>query len=374
MLLSDMGADIVRVDRAETVDFAGEAGPLSIPMEGMPLFRGRGSLAVDLKNPEGVAAVLRLIAQADVLLEGYRPGVMEKLGLGPEICLKLNPRLIYGRVSGYGQDGPLANSPGHDINYIALSGVLAMIGPDPDSAPVPPLSLVGDFGGAGMTLAFGVLSAVYERERSGVGQVIDCSMVESASYIAALFHGLLRTGHHKPRRGSNMVDGGCHFYNSYQTADGQWVAVAAVLPKFYANFLQALGLDAGALPAQTDETAWPEMKARIAAIFRSQPLAYWNDRMLNADHCYSPVLSPLDAPNHPQNLARDAFIDIAGITQPAPAPKLSRTPGWVKGPAQEAGMQSRELLAEWGFAAAEIEGLHASGAVRSSRHAGNTKK
>lgn len=372
MLLSDMGAEVVRVDRAEVVDFVGEPGPLNIPIEGMPLFRGRGSLGVDLKHPDGVAAVLRLVAQADILLEGYRPGVMEKLGLGPAVCCQINPRLIYGRVSGYGQDGPLAQSPGHDINYIALAGVLAMIGNDPNSAPVPPLSLAGDFGGAGMALAFGVLAAVYERERSGQGQVIDCSMVESASYIATLFHGLLRTGHHKPTRGSNMVDGGCHFYNSYQTADGQWVAVAAVLPKFYANFLRVLGLDPATLPAQTDEAAWPEMKARIAAIFRSQPLAYWNERMLNADHCYSPVLSPLDAPAHPQNLARGAFVDIGGITQPAPAPRLSRTPGWVKGPPQEAGRQSRALLADWGFTPQEIDALHTSGAVRSAQHGEKT--
>lgn len=369
MLFSDMGADIVRVDRAEAVDYAGPADPLSIPPEGIPLYRGRRSLAVDLKHPDGVAAVMRLVAQADVLLEGYRPGVMEKLGLGPQPCLAANPRLIYGRVSGYGQDGPLANSPGHDINYIALSGVLAMIGPDPDGPPVIPLSLAGDFGGAGMALTVGVLCALYERERSGQGQVVDCSMVESASYIATLFYGMLHTGHHLPRRGSNMVDGGAHFYNVYPTSDGQWVAVAAVLPKFYANFLKALGLDNQTLPGQLDAAQWPAMKARITEIFRAQPLAYWNERLLNADQCYSPVIGPLQASSQPQARARESFVNVAGVTQPAPAPKLSRTPGWVKGPGQAPGMQSRALLADWGFAADEIQRLHDAGAVRSSRNA-----
>lgn len=370
MLLADMGADIVRVDRAETVDYAGPPSPIMIPPEGIPLYRGRRSLAVDLKHPDGVAAVRRLTAQADVLLEGYRPGVMEKLGLGPEPCLADNPRLVYGRVSGYGQDGPLANSPGHDINYIALSGVLAMIGADPDGPPVLPLSLAGDFGGAGMALAVGVLCALYERERSGQGQVVDCSMVEASAYITTLFYGMLRTGHHQPRRGVNMVDGGAHFYNVYPTADGQWVAVAAVLPKYYQNFLKALGLDNEALPDQLDSAHWPAMKQRIAAIFRSQPLAYWNERLQNAEQCYSPVIGPLDAPAHPQNQARESFVTVAGVPQPAPAPKLSRTPGWVKCPAQAPGMQSRELLADWGFSASEIEALHETGAVRSARAAG----
>jgi alpha-methylacyl-CoA racemase len=370
MLLADMGAEIVRVDRAETVDYAGPPSPLSIPPQGMPLYRSRGSLAVDLKRPDGVATVRRLAAQADVLLEGYRPGVMEKLGLGPDPCLADNPRLIYGRVSGYGQDGPLANSPGHDINYIALSGVLAMIGSDPDGPPVLPLSLAGDFGGAGMALAVGVLCALYERERSGQGQVVDCSMVESSAYIATLFYGMLATGHHLPRRGMNLVDGGAHFYNVYPTADGQWVAVAAVLPKFYENFLAALGLDQATLPDQLDHSQWPAMKARIAEIFRSQPLAYWNERLQNAEQCYSPVTGPLDAPRHPQARARESFVNVAGVTQPAPAPRLSRTPGWVKGPSQAPGMQSRELLAAWGFSEQEVETLHATGAVRTSHAAG----
>lgn len=369
MLLADMGADIVRVDRAQSVDYDGPAGPLTIPPEGMPLYRSRRSLAVDLKHPGGLATVQRLVSQADVLLEGYRPGVMEKLGLGPDPCLAANPRLVYGRVSGYGQDGPLANSPGHDINYIALSGVLAMIGNDPDGPPVLPLSLAGDFGGAGMALTVGVLCALYERERSGQGQVVDCSMVESASYIATLFYGMLRTGHHLPRRGSNMVDGGTHFYNVYPTSDGQWVAVAAVLPKFYQNFLKALGLENAALPEQMDAAQWPAMKARITEIFRTQPLAYWNERLQNADQCYSPVIGPLDAPGQPQAVARESFVTVAGVPQPAPAPKLSRTPGWVKCPSQPPGMQSRELLAQWGFGASEIETLHDTGAVRSSRFA-----
>ncbi|MFZ5492916.1 MAG: CaiB/BaiF CoA transferase family protein [Pseudomonadota bacterium] len=370
MLLADMGADIVRVDRAETVDYAGPVSPIMIPPEGNPLYRGRRSLAVDLKKPDGVATVRRLAKQADVLLEGYRPGVMEKLGLGPEPCLADNPRLVYGRVSGYGQDGPLANSPGHDINYIALSGVLAMIGADPDGPPVLPLSLAGDFGGAGMALTVGVLCALYERERSGEGQVVDCSMVESSAYIATLFYGMLRTGHHHPRRGVNMVDGGAHFYNVYPTADGQWVAIAAVLPEFYENFLKALDLDPATLPDQLDAAQWPAMKARLTDIFRAHPLAYWNERLLNADQCYSPVIGPLDAPDHPQNRARESFVTVAGVAQPAPAPKLSRTPGWVKSPAQAPGMQSRELLADWGFDEAEIAALHTSGAVRSARAAG----
>lgn len=365
MLLSDMGADVLRVDRAEAVDAAGGGGALDLPPGAIPLYRGRGSVGIDLKHPDGVPAVLRLVAQADVLLEGFRPGVMEKLGLGPDVCCAHNPRLVYGRVSGYGQDGPLAHAPGHDLNYIALSGVLSMIG-ERDGPPVIPLSLIGDFGGAGMTLAFGVLAALLERSQSGRGQVVDCSMVESASQLAVLFHGMLRSGHWHNARGSNTVDGGAHFYNVYQTADGEWIAIAAVLPKFYAALLRALELDPAELPQQMDEAAWPQMKARFAAIFATRTRAEWDQRLLGPEHCYSPVLDPLTAPDHPQHQARNAFVQVDGITQPAPAPRLSRTPGSVKGAPQPPGGQTRQRLADWGFSATDLATLEASGAIRAA--------
>jgi alpha-methylacyl-CoA racemase len=289
---------------------------------------------------------------------------MEKMGLGPEVCLARNPRLIYGRVSGFGQDGPLAANPGHDINFVAMSGLLGLIGQE-GSPPIPPPGLLGDFGGAGMGLAFGVLAALFERHTSGKGQVIDCSMVESSAILGTLFYGMLGTNFYHLERGANTIDGGSHFYNSYQTRDGQWLTIAAVLPKFYQAMMTTLGLSASE-PAQMDESQWPAMKAKLATIFSQHTLAEWSEKLNGADYCFAPALNMRSAPRHPHNQARKSFVEIAGVTQPAPAPKFSRTPGAVAAPPPETGEHTDDILRDWGFTATEIADLHQQGVVKTA--------
>mgnify|MGYP005814211219 CR=1 FL=1 len=363
MMLADMGAEVIRVDRADAVDLKLD-GPTNVPTPGFTIHRSRRSMGVDLKSPAGIATVLRLVESADVLLEGYRPGAMEKMGLGPDVCLARNPRLIYGRVSGFGQNGPLAANPGHDINFVALSGLLNLVGKE-GSPPIPPPGLLGDFGGAGMGLAFGVLAALYERQSSGQGQVIDCSMVESSAILGTLFYGMLGTNFYHVERGANSVDGGAHFFNSYQTRDGQWLTIAAVLPKFYQAMMTTLGLSASE-PAQMDESQWPTMKEKLAAIFRQHTLAEWNAKLNGVDYCYAPVLNMRSAPKHPHNQARKSFVEIAGVTQPAPAPKFSRTPGAVAAPPPEIGEHTADILRDWGFGDGEIAELHRDGVVKTA--------
>jgi len=362
MVLADMGAEVVKVDPVTMVDFEMPDGPLAIPTRSMPLFRGRRAIGVDLKSSDGITALLRMVESADVLLEGFRPGVMERLGLGPDICLERNPRLVYGRITGYGQEGPMARNPGHDLNYIALAGVLDMIG-QKNGPPTPPLSLVGDFGGGGMLLAFGVASALFARQQTGRGQVIDAAMVDGASYLATLFHGLYDCGHMQPERGSNMVDSGAHFYNVYETSDNDWISIAGVMDKFYKKTLAALGLNPDELPPQMDREHWPQLKQQIADVVKTKTAAEWAEILDGPEFCYAPVLPLTEAWRHPHNQARNSFIDVDGLMQPAPAPRFSDTPGEVRHGPVPPGQNSRAVLSDWGFSRAEVADLESSGAV-----------
>ena len=356
MLLADMGADVLRVDRAQEAD-------LGLPVE--PKFdimaRGRRSIALDLKRPASVAAVLDWVAKADVLIEGFRPGVTERLGLGPDACFTRNPRLVYGRITGWGQDGPLAQAAGHDINYIALTGALHAIGRKGE-APVPPLNLVGDFGGGGMVLAFGIACALFEARASGKGQVIDAAMTEGAAGLMAMFYGRMAAGHWRDQRGVNVLDTGAPWYNVYETADGKHVAIGSIEGRFYAELLARLGLDPATLPGQFEFARWPELRAAFTAAFKSKTREEWCLEMEGTDVCFAPVLSLAEAPQHAHNRARGTFAEIDGVTQPAPAPRFSRTPGAIARGAPRRGQGGAQALADWGFGNTEIEGFRARGA------------
>ncbi|MGC4250102.1 MAG: CaiB/BaiF CoA-transferase family protein [Sphingobium sp.] len=357
MLLADLGADIIRIDRI----VASDSG---IPMDKRfnLMHRGRRSVAMDLKQPAAVDAVKRLVKQADVLIEGFRPGVTERMGLGPEDCAAVNPRLVYGRMTGFGQDGPLAQAPGHDINYIALSGVLHSIG-EKGRAPVPPLNLAGDLGGGALYLALGVLSAVIEARTSGQGQVVDASMVEGSASLMALFYGLRAAGLMKDERGSNRLDGGTPWYSVYETRDGGYVALGSNEPRFYRETLELLGLTDAGLGGQHDQSGWPEMRRRFAEAFSTRTRDEWCELAEGREVCLAPVLSLEEAPRHPHNRARGSFVEIDGVVQPAPAPRFSRTPGAVaRGPAA-VGEHSMEALGDWGFSGDELAALAAAGAI-----------
>jgi len=359
MMLADMGATVIRVDRAANVPASPPASP-SLDI----LARGRQSVAVDLKHPDGVETVLRLIEGADALIEGFRPGVMERLGLGPDVCLARNPRLVYGRMTGWGQEGPYAQMAGHDINYISLAGALAHIG-RAGEAPVPPLNLVGDFGGGGMLLAFGIACGLVDAKLSGQGQVVDAAMVDGSATLMAMFAGMFHSGAAKPERGVNMLDTGAPFYDVYETADGGYVSLGSIEPQFYAELLRLSGLgEQPDLPAQLDQSQWPAMKQRVAAIMRSKTRDEWCAIMDGSDVCFAPVLTIPEAWEHPHNVARNSFVEVAGIRQPAPAPRFSRTPGEIEGPASYPGQHSDEVLARFGFDEAEVARLRSSGAVR----------
>ncbi len=357
MLLADMGADLLRVDRLQGSD-------LGLPVE--PKYdimsRGRRSIALDLKQPESIQTVLALAARADALIEGFRPGVTERLGLGPDACLARNPRLVYGRITGWGQDGPLAQAAGHDINYIALSGALHAIGRK-DGAPVPPLNLIGDFGGGGMVLAFGIACALLEARASGKGQVIDAAMTEGAASLMAMFYGRMAAGHWRDQRGVNVLDTGAPWYDVYETADKKHVAIGSIEGRFYAELLQRLGLDAQTLPGQFEFQRWPELRAAFAAVFKQKTRDEWCREMEGTDVCFAPVLSLAEAPQHPHNKARGAFVDVDGVSQPAPAPRFSRTPGAIERGAPRRGEGGAQALADWGFSHTEIEGFRAGGAL-----------
>ena len=356
MVLSDLGADVLRIDRTG----GGAGDPGSPPPD--PLLRNRRSVAVDLKKPEGIATVLELVAKADVLTEGFRPGVMERLGLGPDVCCARNPRLVYGRITGWGQDGPLAKAAGHDINYIALAGALAPIGRRGE-APVPPLNLVGDFGGGGMLLALGVVAALVERATSGKGQVVDAAMVDGAALLMSMMYGFRHSGLWSDERGTNILDTGAPFYEVYETSDGKHVAIGSIERQFYAELIQRSGLAAEELPHQLDRDQWPALKARFAAVFRQKTRDEWCTLMEGSDVCFAPVLDMGEAPQHPHNRHRGTFIDVAGMTQPGPAPRFSRTPNEVTRPAAHPGQHTDEALADWGVAASEIAKLRAAGAI-----------
>jgi alpha-methylacyl-CoA racemase len=340
-LLADMGADVIRVDRI---------GPR--PMFASDLLdRGKRSVAVDMKQPGGAGLVLDLVEKADVLIEGFRPGVTERLGVGPDDCWARRPQLVYGRMTGFGQSGPMSQAAGHDIDYIALSGVLSRVG-RAGQPPTPPLNLVGDFGGGSMFLAFGLLCALHEARRTGQGQVVDASMVEGSGYLMLPFFGGLREDapvqpSKSPARGTTVLDSGAPFYDAYETSDGKWMAVGAMEPQFYAALLAGLGLDPADLPEQFDETAWPEMKKQFAAIFATKTRAEWEDVFDGVDACAAPVLELDELPAHPHHVAR-GFLEVhGGIPQPRPTPALSATPGRISGPPPGTGEHTSEVLAEW---------------------------
>ena len=358
MLLADLGADVVRIDRPEPSGLG-----LAMDPRHDVNARGRRSVALDLKSSAGVAAALRLVARADVLLEGLRPGVMERLGLGPEACHAVHPGLVYGRMTGFGQTGPLAQAAGHDLNYIALSGALHAIGPA-GGRPVPPLNLVGDYGGGALYLAFGVMAALWERQRSGRGQVVDAAMVDGAASLASIFYGLQAAGDWARQRGANLLDGGAPFYDTYETADGRHVSLAALEPKFFATLAAALGLEPRFVQGQHDRRLWPEMRAAIAAVMRQRTRDDWCARLEGTDACFAPVLAFDEAPGHAHAQARGAFVQVGGVTQPAPAPRFDRTPAATPRRAPQAGEHTAEVLREAGFDAAEIAALLASGAAR----------
>jgi alpha-methylacyl-CoA racemase len=357
MLLSDMGAEVLRIDRAEDANLG-----ISTDAKFNVLGRGRRSVAIDLKRKEGTEVALKLISKADALIEGFRPGVMERLGLGPEVCMARNPKLVYGRMTGWGQEGPMAHAAGHDINYIALTGALHSIGRR-DEAPVPPLNLVGDFGGGGVYLALGVVAALLEAQKSGKGQTIDVAMVDGASSLMAAIYGLRAAGRWTDKRGDNILDTGAHYYNVYETSDGKYVSVGSIETKFYAELLQLSGLQHEELPRQNDKNAWPAMNDRLAAIFRSKTRDEWCKIMEGSDVCFAPVLDMGEAPAHPHNKHRGTFVEVDGVVQPGPAPRFSRTPSAIQGPPAVAGQHTAEALRDWGFSGSEVEQLQKAGAV-----------
>ncbi len=355
MMLADMGADVLLVDRPE------DAG-LGLGRERWSdvMLRGRRSVTLDLKSKNGVEAALWLASRADALIEGFRPGVMERLGLGPDALTARNPKLVYGRMTGWGQDGPLAPRAGHDINYIALTGILHAIG-RAGSAPVPPLNLIGDFGGGGMLLAFGIACALVEARRSGKGQVVDAAMVDGASLLSTMFWGMLAAKRWSEVRGENVLDSGAPWYDVYETKDAKFVAIGAIEPKFYAEMLERLGVAGESLPAQYERRRWPELRQRFAQVFRSKTRAEWSSVFEGSDACFAPVLSFSEARAHAHNANRNTFVDSGRVTQPAPAPRFSRTPGAIRSEPPERGGRGSEALADWGFSAEEIERLASLG-------------
>jgi len=356
MMLADMGADVLRVDRAGSVRGGDPASP---PLD--PLARGRRSVGIDLKSPDGVALLLDLVEGADALVEGFRPGVAERLGFGPEVCAARNPRLVYGRMTGWGQDGPYASMAGHDINYIALAGALAHLG-RAGEPPTPPINLVGDFGGGGMLMAFGVVCGLLEASRSGQGQVVDAAMVDGAALLMTMMWGFSAMGMWNPERGTNLLDTGAHCYDVFETADGGWVSIGSLEPQFYAQLLDLLGLDPAEFP-QGDRSRWGEMKQRLADVFATRTRDEWCALLEGTDVCFAPVLSMEEAAQHPHNVERGTFIDVAGLTQPGPAPRFSRTPPPVPSAPPHAGQDTDEALVDWGIDAARVATLRSSGAV-----------
>ena len=357
MLLSDLGAEVLRIDRTADAGLG-----IAIETKYSLLNRGRRSVAFDLKRPEATAALLRLIEKADALIEGFRPGVMERLGLGPDVCLARNPRLVFGRMTGWGQEGPLAMAAGHDINYIALSGALHSIGRRGE-APVPPLNLIGDFGGGALYLAFGVVAGLLEAQKSGKGQVIDAAMVDGAASLMTAIYGMHGAGIWSDERGANMLDTGAHYYDVYETKDGKHISIGSIEKKFYEELLQLSGLKNEELAPQNDRKSWPQMKERVAALFLTRTRDEWCKIMEGSDICFAPVLSMAEAPNHPHNKLRGTFVERDGVTQPTPAPRFSRTPGAIQGPPAKPGEHTETALRDWGFSAPDLERLRACGAI-----------
>lgn len=358
LLLADMGADIIRIDRMADTGLGVHTDP-----KFNLLMRGRRSVAVDSKTPEGRELILSLIKQADGLIEGFRPGVMERLGLGPDVVFEANPKIAFGRMTGWGQDGPMAPAAGHDLNYIALSGALHAIGRK-GSMPTPPLNLVGDFGGGALYLAMGMLAAMLEAGKSGKGQVVDVSMVDGAASLMTTFFGLQAAGRWTEERGTNILDSGAHFYDVYETKDGKYVSIGSIETKFYAELLRLTGLEGEDLPPQMDVSAWPKLRERFAAVFIAKTRDEWCDIMEGTDVCFSPVLSLEEAPSHPHNIARETFVEIDGVVQPAPAPKFSRTKSEIQGPPCSPGQHTEEALQSWGVSENTISSLKQANVIK----------
>ena len=357
MMLSDMGAEVIRIHPVNARS--------DIPLINTHydlLARGRRSAALNLKDPDALAVALELVGQADGLLEGFRPGVMERMGLGPEVCQARNPRLVYGRMTGWGQDGPLAASAGHDLNYFALCGVLHALGPR-DRPPPVPLNLVGDFGGGGLLLAFGMVCAMMEARGSGKGQVVDAAMVDGAALLGAMIYGFHAGGVWSAERESNFLDGAAPFYGTYTCADGRFLAVGPIEPKFYAQFLDRLGIDAATLPPQNDASRWSAVRERLATVLSAQPRDHWVRLFEGSDACVSPILDFEEAPDHPHNKARGTFVEIGGIRHPAPAPRFSRTVPDQPAPPSLPGADTGAVLTEWGIGAERIAALRERGAI-----------
>jgi len=356
MMLSDMGAEVLRVDRADAVD----------PTEPAPTWdvnaRGRRSVAVDLKHPSGAEVVLRLVEQADALFEGYRPGVTERLGLGPDVCLARNPKLVYGRMTGWGQDGPMAQAAGHDINYIALAGALAHFGRE-GGKPTPPINLVGDFGGGGMFMAFGLVCGILEAQRSGKGQVLDVAMVDGSAILMTMMWGLKKIGFWDEAMGVNVLDTGAPFYDTYETSDGKFVSLGSLEPQFYAELIQRLGLEGDDLPNQMDRNGWGTLRDKFTALFKTKTRDEWDAVLAGSDACYAPVLTMSEATDNEHIKARNTIIDRGGVPQPAPAPRFSRTEPTIERDAPWPGQHTDEALGDWGLDGAEITKLRETGAI-----------
>lgn len=347
MMLADMGAEVIRVERFSAAADSAATAPKDI------LARNRRSIAVDLKSPAGIETVMRLIEGADALFEGFRPGVTERLGLGPDQCLERNERLVYGRMTGWGQDGPMAQAAGHDINYIGLAGALHAMGRAGEK-PVPPLNLVGDFGGGGMLLAYGLVCALLEVSKSGKGQVVDAAMIDGTSALMAMFYSMSASGRFHLERGTNLLDGGAHFYDTYRTKDDEHICIGSIEPQFYALLIEKAGLDAEKFAPQMDESQWPELKAELTNVFLTKTRAQWCELMEGTDVCFAPVLNLEEAAEHPHSKARNSYLQVDGVLQHAPAPRFSRTKaGEVKG-ARVPGEDSRAVLQEFGFSDAEV--------------------
>jgi alpha-methylacyl-CoA racemase len=351
MLLSDLGADVVRIDRKG----GGRGSKFDVTA------RGRRSVALDLKTPEAVEACLTLMERADAAFEGFRPGVMERLGLGPEVALKRNPKLVYGRMTGWGQFGPLAQAAGHDINYIAITGALAAIGLD--DKPIPPLNLVGDFGGGALYLAFGLLAGIISARTTGQGQVVDCAMTDGAASLMSMFYGMLASGAWCEGREGNLLDGGAHFYGNYKCKDDQWVSLGSIEPQFYALLLEKAGLDDPQFKLQMSREDWPALKEKLTAVIKTKTRDEWTALMEGTDVCFGPVMGLKEAASHPHNAARETFVTIDGVVQPAPAPRFSATPGAIQAPPPAIGADNEAALADWGFAPSAIEALQTAGAL-----------
>ncbi len=354
MMLADMGATVIRVDRT------GGGGLGTLPND--VLARGRKSIAINLKSPKGAELVMKLCEKADAIFEGFRPGVAEKMGVGPEDCWKVNPKLVYGRMTGWGQDGPMAQAAGHDINYISLSGALHAIGRKGES-PVPPLNLVGDFGGGGMLLAFGMVCALLEAQKSGKGQVVDAAMVDGSATLMAMFFTFKHLGMFNEQRQTNLLDGAAHFYDSYETSDGKYISIGSIEPQFYELLIQKAELDRDKFGNQMDFGKWSDLKVEIAEVFKQKTRDEWCEIMEGTDVCFAPILSLSEAPEHPHNKARNTFVELDGVLQPAPSPRFSRTEAALTTSARTAGQDTDAVLADFGFSADEIATLKENGDV-----------